>query len=208
MYLPDAVFEILTGIGMGASENAGEFWFAHREKVATEINKRFSPTDFQRFEDQIRWKTPIGIEVQRAVREFIQLQQENNRKVINEAFEAGTFFDSMSTFILDFSGFSFELNGEQYTIAKFQELYANSKIYPHVNLSGIDLQGVKINNCTVRNVVLTYANLDDSQIGRVAFENSSLNFSSLRDARLGQVRFSNSGMSGADISGHSLMPLP
>lgn len=89
MYLPDVVFEILTGIGMGAGENAGEFWFAHREKVAAEINKRFGPTDFQRFEDQIRWKTPIGIELQAAVRESIQLQQEANVKNRNEALGAG-----------------------------------------------------------------------------------------------------------------------
>lgn len=193
MYLPDSIFEILASIGIGADENAGEFWFIHREKVAIEINKRFSPTDFQRFENQIRWMTPIGIDAQRAVREFIEAQH----KLLDEA----TVMEPRRTFILDFSGFSFRSGGKQYTIAEFQERYTNSKVCPHVNLSGIDLRGIKINRCTVRYVVLTYANLDESQIGDVIFENSSLNFSSLRGARLRQVRFNQNGISGADISG-------
>lgn len=201
MYLPLSVFKLLISLGMKEGESPGEFWFTNREAVAKAINASFPPTAFQRFETQIRWRTPVGQDAQRAVRKYIEAQQAANTEAINAAWAQSRQSIRLSAFVLDFANFSFESGGQSYTLDDFQNLYPNPKISPHANLSGIDLSGIHISHCIVRNVSLTEANLDDAGLGGLEFENSFLTGASLRGARLGQLRFTHSSFAGVDISG-------
>ena len=85
MYLPLSVFKILRSLGMREGESPGEFWFLNREAVAKAINASFPPTAFQCFETQIRWRTPIGQDAEKALRQYIDTQQAVNSSAINAA---------------------------------------------------------------------------------------------------------------------------
>ncbi|MEA9569079.1 pentapeptide repeat-containing protein [Polynucleobacter sp. AP-Nickl1-40-C4] len=201
MYLPLSVFKILRSLGMRERESPGEFWFLNREAVVKAINARFPPTAFQCFETQIRWRTPIGQDAEKAVRQYINTQQAVNSSAINAAWAQSHQPIHQLTFILDFTNFSFVSGGQRYTLNDLQELYPNPKVQPHANLSGIDLSGIRINHCVIRNVSLANANLDGSSLGGLHLENTFLTGASLRNARLGQLRFTNSSFAEVDISG-------
>lgn len=201
MYLPLSVFKILRSLGMRERESPGEFCFLNREAVVKAINARFPPTAFQCFETQIRWRTPIGQDAEKAVRQYINTQQAVNSSAINAAWAQSHQPIHQLTFILDFTNFSFVSGGQRYTLNDLQELYPNPKVQPHANLSGIDLSGIRINHCVIRNVSLANANLDGSSLGGLHLENTFLTGASLRNARLGQLRFTNSSFAEVDISG-------
>lgn len=202
MYLPNELIEILKNIGYGDSNNIGEFWFSNREEIAKEVNKKYPGTLMQKFDNQIRWKTDIGIECQKQVRKYIEKHMQEYSDKLNQAFKDKKYFNPQDVFILDFSSFSFSYKGNTYNLNDFQELYNNAKIYPAANLMGIDLHDIKINHCTLRDVSLADANLIDAQIGSVTFSGSSLRGAILTNSRMGQIRFINGGgMGGSDVKG-------
>lgn len=196
MYLPDAVFEVLKKIGMKDSDHVGEFWLANRQEFAREIHK-IHPNSAQIFSNQLKWKTIIGADCQSAIRQFIEERMIQIKSAMEMSCRTGVFHEH----ILDFLNFSFISGGNTYTLADFQELEYSSKIYPIINLMGIDLSGISIHSCSIINVALSDACLDRAQIGSVKFMNCSLNAASLRFSRLGCIEFINSGINGADLTG-------
>lgn len=201
MYLPDRVEKILVKLGYDSSTNIGEFWFDNRNKVAVELRRYFIDTEIQKFETQIRWKSEAGVACQKAVREYIEARVEKIHEATNAAFKDGSYIVPEHIRRIDLSTLVFSSNGRDMTIDDFQQMYANSKISPYTNLMGIDLSGIKINNCVLINTCLANANLKNAQLGSVTLKNCTLNGAILTNARLGQVRFIDSSMGGADVKG-------
>lgn len=201
MYLPEKVEKTLMKLGWDTSTNIAEFWFENRNAVAVELRRFFIDTEIQKFETQIRWKSEVGIECQKAVRAYIETRVKEIEDAANAAFNAGTYVLTENVKKIDFSSFRFVFNGKELSLDNFQQMYANPKISPSDNLMGIDLNGIKINHCILVNACLANANLTNAKLGSITFKNCSLNGAVLVKARLGQVKFLHSSMAGADIDG-------
>lgn len=200
MYLPEKVEKSLIKLGWDSSTNIAEFWFENRSAVTAELRRFFIDTEIQKFETQIRWKSEVGIECQKAVRAYIETRVKEVGDAANAAFAAGTYL-SENVKTIDFSSFRFVFDGKDLSLDNFQQMYANPKISPSENLMGIDLNGIKINNCILVNACLANANLTNTQLGSITFKNCTLNGAILTKARLSQVKFLNSSMASADIGG-------
>lgn len=203
MYLPPFLYRELRAIGYREPENIAEFWFQNRAEISTRLNI-IRPTLAQIFEDQIRWKSPVGQDCQRAVRKRFEDHQMKIAKLRNEAFERDRKpFPAVSTAdrTLDLRELTFESGGKTWALREFQELYPNAKVYPHANLSGIDLSGLRLSDCILYCIVLTHSNLDDSTFSSLDLIETRLGGASIRNARLQQLRFQNSHMTEADVSG-------
>lgn len=201
MYLPEKVEKVLRSLGYKDSVNIAEFWFNHRNEVAIELRKFFIDTEIQKFDAQIRWKSEVGIECQKEVRKFIESRVKEIEDATNSAARAGSYFVPDEQKLIDFSTFNFSFKGKKLTLDDFQQMYANSKIYPAANLMGIDLSGISISNCILINACLANANLTGAKLGSLTLKNCTLNGAILVNARLGQVRFIDSAMAGANMKG-------
>ena len=171
MYLPPFLYRELRAIGFKEPQNVAEFWFRNRAEISTRLN-RIRPTLAQIFEDQIRWKSPLGQDCQRAVRKCFEDHQKKIEKLRNEAFERDRkpFPDvNAADRTLDLRELTFESGGRTWALREFQDRFPNMKVYPHANLSGINLNGIVLSNCIVQFAVLTNSNLDGSTLMRVDF---------------------------------------
>ena len=200
MYLPKKLYELLSNLGYKDTNNIAEFWFSNRDRIAIKVRENFSEVMMQKFENQIRWKSEIGIECQKQVRTYLEEKVRHIHELHNIAYrENSTVLNEAKT--INFSDFRFTYDDNTYTLDDFQNLYANAKIYPSINLMGINLEGISINHCVIENVCFADANLANSSIGSVIFKKSTLTRAILINAKLGQIRFIDGSLDAANLTG-------
>ncbi|TVL59313.1 hypothetical protein AYJ00_13245 [Shewanella algae] len=203
-YLPENLDKNLTKLGYSDEQNIGEFWFENRNDIAQLLRPMYSDVGIQAIESRIRWKTPIGMACQKAVREYIESKVQEISEAQNQAFNNGHYLLNDNVRTISFDNFKFEYKGKLFSLDDFQHKYANSKMYPTQNLSGIDLSGISIHNCIIVNSSFSYANFEEAKLGQIEFRDSSLMQANLHKASLGQIRFKRGSLEGSDVSGAHL----
>jgi hypothetical protein len=203
-YLPKNLNKHLANLGFSDEQNIGEFWFENRNDIAQLLRPMYSDVGIQAIESRIRWKTPIGISCQKEVREYIETRVKVISEAQNGAFKNGRYRVADDERTISFDQFKFEHEGGFFSLDDFQHKYANSKMSPTQNLSGIDLNGISIHNCIIENSCFSYANFDAAKLGGIEFRESSLMQANLHKASLGKIRFKRGGMEGSDVSGAHL----
>ena len=203
MFFPDEVLKTLRGLGYTESQNIADFWEANRAAISRSLRSHH-PEMFNEWEQQVRWKSKIGQCCESAVRQYIENHQARLRQLDEKAFNERK--DGMPHIVfgdertLDFRDFAFQFEGSTRTLDDFQKM-GLSRIYPQANLIGIDLRGIKLVQCVLRNACLAHANFDGAYIFGVTLENTTLNRASLRNSQLVGIRCSGGSLSGCDVSG-------
>lgn len=155
------LIKILKGLGLSNSENIGEFWYENKH----ELHKSFSQMDSQILDVQMRWETDMGASCQRQIRQFIEggLIEFPDSPVDDWGFR-----------IIDFENFKFVHNEEIYTLKDFENKYQMNRGSSYTDLYGINLEGLEISDCRLRNIIFMFSNLSGAKFTQVKLDNTQI----------------------------------
>lgn len=195
---------ILASIGYEEGANLSNFWFNNR-KDAKLVMKKINPVAYQAIELIIRWESDIGVTCKQSVVEFlkkIQLDRiEEHNKNVKKDSKGNFIFPAYDRGIIDFNKFSFNHEGNTYTLAEFAELFPTSRIGGTTDLRGINLSGIKIMDSEIRNANFNYADFSESNIQQVVLNNTYFIGASFEYSRLVMVQLVGSSLGNALFKG-------
>ena len=203
----DKVVRQLKRLGYTGKENISDYWFANYLKLRPKI---YGKGVFdERFGTQVRWKSDIGIVCREAILKYInQKIKANNEKRFSE-FDSNEFSKhlsdkkfknqihpiSNSIAIIDFKDFKFEYGNKTLDINDFEYSFHSSRSN-YIDLTGIDLTGIRLEDCIFKNISFSCVNFNNSYLSQVTFENCNLGYCSFKNAHLTCIRLNDTLISG------------
>jgi uncharacterized protein YjbI with pentapeptide repeats len=197
----------LKNLGYSENENISDFWFANKDQLIPKLyGKRIHDS---RIGLQVRWKSEIGIICQTAIKEYIlyKIKSHQEKKIKefipnnfdeilkNKEFKHRAINTSDLFLIIDLKDFRFEFQNRMLTIDDFEYRFPMERSN-YTDLSGIDFSGIKINNCTFKNIAFSCVNFDNSNLSQINFDNCNLGNCSFRNAKLSHLNLKNTMISG------------
>lgn len=198
MYSYSYFLKILESLGYKDDENIYDFWFERRDAVCAKVIQRMQPY-IDRFELEIRWKSPIGLACNEAVRQYLNKKQKQNFALIQAAASAGS---PPSLANIDLCQFQFSYDNKSVSLDEFVNRFPTSKIGGWSDLRGINLTGISIQNAAINNANFAYANFAGSHLFQVILRNVNFVSADLRNSHVVNVTLAdNSTIAGADLRG-------
>lgn len=190
--------KILESLGYRDDQNICEFWFAHLDDVSIGINQQMK-SHMNRFGLEIRWKSPIGLACNEAVRRYLNETQKRRWEVLQTAVPGGSPPTEVN---IDFSQFQFQYDTNFVSLENFVDQFPTSKFTGLSDFRGINLTEISIQYAVINNVNFAYANLINSRLSQVMLHSVNLVSADLRGAHIFNVTLANgSAMPGADLRG-------
>jgi len=185
----------LRKLGYTKNDNISDFWFENKDRLMPIIYGKGHHNE--QFSKQVRWKSEIGEVCQEAVRKYINLKIKEHRDKRFNDFDREEFHRNLkdpkykNNFIIstdlycniDFKDFTFNYKNEALTINDFEYLFPGARTN-YTDLTGIDLSGVKLEDCVFKNVSFSLSKFDNSYFHQVIFENCHLGYCSFKNAHL------------------------
>ncbi|HAH37413.1 MAG TPA: hypothetical protein DEQ87_09500 [Algoriphagus sp.] len=161
-----------------------DVWYSDHSK-ARDLLDRIIPGYGQKIEKQIRWETEPGIKALEIIKSKINILQKETAAQNSERVRSGDY--QIEKTIIDFN----QILIDGISISQF--MYTN---IPHtystggwMDLLGIPLKWIRLQNCIIRNAQLSCGIFDNSEFYNVEFLNCNLNDCSFKNCRIGFIRF-------------------
>ncbi len=198
MYSHHYFEKTLESLGYKGEENICDFWFDHIDVVSNKVNPQMK-THMDRFGLEIRWKSPIGLACNEAVRQYLNEKQREHFAVLQGAvLDRGPF----PLADIDFSQFLFSYDNKSVSLDEFVSRFPTSKITGWEDMRGINLSKITLENALISNAGFAYANFKGSHLFQLTLRNVNLVSADLSDSFVGNVTLGGkSGIPGADLRG-------
>lgn len=198
----------LKKFGYTSDENISDFWFANKAKLMPKIYGKGRHDG--RFGKQVRWKSEIGIVCRESIIDYINQKIENHKTKRFNEYAPFEFEKQLSDkkykhqiptslsdlFVeIDFKDFSFKYRNDTLTIDDFEYHFPGEQSN-YVDLTGIDLSGIRLENCVFRNTSFSCVNFNNSYLFQVTFENCNLGYCTFRNAQLSSIRLNRTLING------------
>ena len=209
-----AVVDLLKKHGYDGSSNVSDFYFANRKSLDPIIYGPNVHSD--EFANMVRWHSPIGIECRKAIIEYFRTKIHQHKQRITKEW-----FPKITTMIedpdwdkkvvinpadlyvtIDFADFRFRFNRRSLRIRDFTYAFQVGRIGSEIDLIGIDLSAIELENCRLVNLCFHRANFDNARLFQVELIHTSFSNTSFRHAKLVSVQAKDgSFFNGADFTG-------
>lgn len=190
--------EILESLGLKDHGNICDFWFGHIDVVSTKVNHQMK-THMDRFGLEVRWKSPIGLACNEAVRKFLNEKQRQHLEILQAAVLDRTSFSLVE---INFFQFQFQYENEFVSLESFVGRFPTSKFTGLSDLRGINLTKISIQNAVISNANFAYGNFQGSHLFQLTLHNVNFVSADLSDSFIGNVTLDGmSGVPGANFKG-------
>lgn len=190
--------KILESLGYKDDGNICEFWFGHLDDVSTMVNQQMK-SHMDRFGLEIRWKSPIGIACNEAVRQYLKEKQEQHWGVLQAAVSGG---NPPPLANIDLSQFQFLYDNKCVSLESFVDRIPTSKVGGWADLRGINLTEISVQNAEICNANFNYANFKCSHLSQVILRHVNFISADLRGSRVFNITLAgDSSIAGADLRG-------
>lgn len=174
-----------------------EAWYSDHVK-ARDLLDKLIPTFGQKIEKQIRWETEPGKKALEIIKSRIVSLQNDTADRNSERVRNGNYQIEKTT--IDFNQILIGgLSISQFMYTNIPHLYSTGG---WVDLSGIPLKWIRLQNCIIQNAQLSLGVFDYSSFYNVEFFNCNLNDCSFKNCRIGFIRFGDQSgsFSNADLT--------
>lgn len=188
-----------------SQQNIADYWSENRQVLSSIINNKY-PLYSQTFELIIRWHSDLGCECKKQIVNFINDIQERSLNSTN----------GYSTYVnIDLNQFKFEYNKREYTLNDVVTSFnTSSRIFYMHDFRGIDLSGIELYNCIIKDCFFANANFSKARLKQVKFLNCifsgvKFDYSELVSVeyddktRFGDISVKNTFFNAIDFSGFS-----
>ena len=119
--------------GYSEQKNIADYWFSNSEECKRIIDSKFPHRNHSPiFELQVRWRSPLGEACVEALKKYIeQLKPQST---------------------IDFNDFTFDFDGQNYSIKKVVSSFHTSHIEGWQDLRGIPLNGINLTDCILTDI--------------------------------------------------------
>lgn len=156
--------------GYKETENISDFWFENKKSISKNIFKISGEEEALSL--KIRWMSDLGKVCQQEVYNYINNKQLNQKRIMGNLFGQ-----------IDFNDFSFLYNNEKYDLKRFGLSYETSHIANVNDLRGINLDGITINLCEIKNCFFALSSFKGANFQQNRLINSNLNSSDFSNSR-------------------------
>lgn len=189
--------KILGSLGYKDDQNICEFWFAHLDDLRNKVNQQMKP-HMNRFGLEIRWRSPIGLACNEAVREYMKDTQKQRWLDFQSAGLVGS---PPPVVNFEFSQFQFHYGTNFVSLEDFVDQFPTSKCRSLSDFRGINLTEISLQHALINNVNFAYANFKGSNLDHVTLRNVNLVSVNLKNSCILNVTLAGSGIPGADLRG-------
>lgn len=179
-----------------------EVYYRQDRKLREKLNN-YDQILAQKIDSIIRWETDTGKKVLGEVRTFIKRKIEETENRIRESYRQGNILFQQTQ--IDFNELT--IDGKSINDYFYDNVLHIGKYINWNDLSGINLENIRISNAKIYNALFSYANFDNSVLQAIEFINCNLSDCSFRNCHLTTLSFkddfgsfSNSNWSGSNIN--------
>ncbi len=173
-----------------SSQNISDYWFNNIVKLSGVLNKKW-PNYSTTFSLFIRWHSDIGRkcreEIHNYIREIQEIQKKANQEQRNRSKNTNNIIYNKSQ--INFNSFTFTFKNKAYNLQDFANKFNNSDIIELYDLRGIDLSGIRIEDCIISNCCFAYANFSNSYIHQTDFNNCIFTNANFDNAKLLAINY-------------------
>lgn len=197
IFIPPLLRSRFKELGLKSHSDIPEFWKENWQELTINATSHSSyrNEEFCSFEAKIRWHTEMGKECQKCLRIFIEQEY---KKLINRT---GLVFGRKNNeMYLDLEKFAFQWEGKRHNLDTFFDSCQYRSGWSRPKLGGVDLRGIQIPTIYLKNVDLSYADLESSRLDGGYFEQVCFTGSSLVNSNISGATFYKSVLDGSDVS--------
>ncbi|MBA4298918.1 MAG: hypothetical protein C0433_02255 [Cyclobacterium sp.] len=192
----DQILRHLNKNGLQGKTLVQAWYFDHVK--ARDLIDRIIPGLGQKIEKQIRWETEAGKKALEIIKSRIVTLQDETGNRNSERVRMGNY--QIEKTIIDFNKILIDgISISQFMYDNIPHLYSTAG---WVDLSGIPLKWIRLQNCIIKNAQLSNGIFDNSSFYNVEFFICNLNDCSFKNCRIVHIRFGDQSgsFSNADLS--------
>ncbi len=185
--------------GYSEQKNIADYWFSNREKCKRVIDDKF-PNYSQIFDLQVRWRSPLGEACVEALKTHIEQLQTQVRLEKSRRYRLGDYTPIFTR--IDLNDFSFDFNGEKYSIKQVVKIFPTSQIEGWRDLRGIPLDGISLTDCILIDLNFSNASFIGAKFQQVQLINCNFISANFDNSRFVAVRYEqNTALGGISLRG-------